>query len=264
MLDGLRFWLAVIVFPGILFTTGLGYLVDRVNGLVRRRRPRAGAAATRAHGPVEVRVALGLAVACFGLAAALLPLPFSPAPAAYANLGAVLALTLMGLWLRGLDGAEMGPAAVGWAMALAGVAIGSGTLELAVLHNTGRVAQVVLHVAAAAVVLACSALLLAGGPVLRARRRGLDLDGLVDQLHAAANWAAWGALALIFTTVFVPAVRPRLLVLAWAGAAFGSVGILAVAAERLRLETRAQLARLVLVPLSLAVVLLAPGGLLIR
>ncbi len=262
--EGLRFWLAVIVYPGVVFTAGLGYLVDRFGGLARRRRRRAEAVARRTRGPVEVRTELALAVACFGLAGALLPLPFSPAPARYANLGGVLALTLAGLWLRGLGGAGMGAAALAWAMALAGVAIGAGTLELTVLHSAGRTAQVVLHAAAGAVVLGCSALLLAGGPVLRARRRGLDLGGLVDQLHAAANWAAWGALALIFTTVFVPAVRPRALGLALAGVAFGSVGILAVAAERLRPRVRAHLARVVLVPLSLAVVLLAPGGLLIR
>ncbi len=261
-MPGLELLAAILLYPGLLFTVGLGFLVDRI---ARARAPRAGRGqAVRAPRTLELRVELLMAVVSFGLAAALLPLPASPAPARYANLGAVVALILIGLWLRGLPGPGAGAAALAWTLALGAVAVASGTLEMTALRNVGRPAIGALHTAAGVLALACTALLLAAEPVKRARRRTFDVTGWVDQVHAAAGWAAWGALALVFASVFVPPVRPRAAGLALAVAAFGLIGLLAAGARRIAPAARQGVARAILLPLGAALVLLAPGGLLIR
>ncbi len=251
-----RLLAAALLYPGLLLTVGLGWLADRAGQRLRTRPPPKRRAA-RSGATVDLRLELIAAVASFSLAAALLPLPGSPAPVAYANLGGVIGLILTGLWLRGLEGAGTGAAALAWATALTSVAEGAGTLDLTALRVSGRPLQVAVQLSAALVVLACTVLLISGSPALRARRRSFDLSGLVDQLHAAANWGAWGALALVFATVFTPAARPRPLAAVLAVGAFVGIGALSAAARRLSGRFRQRLARAVLLPLSLILVLLA-------
>jgi hypothetical protein len=252
----LRFVLALLVYPGFIFTVGLGFAADRVGRVLRpaARRP---ATVRSARGPVGVRADLLLAVACFVVAAALLPLPGSVIPSAYANLGGILALTLLGLWLRGLAGAGATGAAIAWALTLTALCVAAGTLDVTGLRGLGGPAQSTLRLSGAVVALLSTALLLAAEPALRTRRRSLDLSGAVDQLHAAANWAAWAALALIFTNVFVPPLQPRVLGTALALVAFVAIGALTAAARRIDGRTRRRIAQVVLLPTSAAVVLMA-------
>jgi hypothetical protein len=252
----IRFLAALLVYPGFLFTVGLGFVADRVGRALRppARRP---LTAVRAAGLVDVRADLLLAVACFVVAAALLPLPGSLIPSAYANLGGILALTLLGLWLRGLAGAGATGAAIAWALTLTAVCVAAGTLDVTGLRGLGGPAQSGLRLAGAVVALLSTALLLAAEPGLRARRRSLDLSGVVDQLHAAAGWAAWAALALIFTNVFVPPLQPRVLGTALSLVAFVAIGLLSAAARRIHGRTRQRIADVVLLPASVVVVLIA-------
>jgi len=259
---GLELLAAILLYPGLLFTIGLGFLADR---FARARAPRAAPArARRALPTLELRVELVLAVIVLGLADALLPLPGSLASARYANLGAVVALVLLGLWLRGLPAPGAGAAALAWALALSAVAVTSGTLEMTALRNAARPAIAALHLAAGALALACTALLLAAEPVSRARRRTFDMTGLIDQVHAGADWAAWGALALVFASVFVPSVRPRTAGLGLAVAAFVLMGLMAAGARRIPPAARERMARAILLPIAASLVLPAPGGPLIR
>jgi hypothetical protein len=252
----LRFVLALLVYPGFIFTVGLGFAADRVGRALRpaARRP---AAAIRARGPVDLRADLLLAVVCFVVAAALLPLPGSLIPSAYANLGGILALGLLGLWLRGLAGAGAAGAAIAWALTLTALCVAAGTLDVTGLRGLGGPAQSTLRLAGAVVALLSTALLLAAEPTLRTRRRSLDLSGAVDQLHAGAGWAAWAALALIFTNVFVPPLRPPVLGTALALVAFVAIGALSAAARRIDGRTRRRIAQAVLLPASVVVVLVA-------
>jgi hypothetical protein len=107
------------------------------------------------------------------------------------------------------------------------------------------------------VALLSTALLVAAEPALRARRRSLDLIGAIDQLHAAAGWAAWAALALIFTNAFVPPLQPRVLGTAVALVAFIAIGALSVAARRIDGRSRQRIVQVVLLPASVVVVLVA-------
>lgn len=251
----IRFLAALLVYPGFLFTVGLGFVADRVGQALRPAAPKR-PPVIRAPGPVDLRADLLLAVACFAVAAALLPLPGSPIPSAYANLGGILALTLLGLWLRGLAGAGAG-AAIAWALTLMAVCVAGGTLDVTGLRGLGGPVQSGLRLAGAVVALLSTALLVAAEPALRARRRSLDLSGAIDQMHAAAGWAAWATLALTFTNVFVPPLQPRVLGTALALIAFVVIGALSAAVRRIDGHTRQRLVQRGLLPASLVLVLIA-------